>query len=70
MDVSLLPPLSSLLQHNLLRGALGHQRTDHTGEEDHHHHTVQHVIIDEIHSWRHFQAHAHHHHGNGTGSMG
>ena len=59
-----------LLNDNLLGSMLGHQGTDHTGEQDHHHHTIQHNVVDEVFTGTHFQTHAHHHHRDSTGSMG
>ena len=59
-----------LLNDNLLGSMFGHQGTDDTGEQDHHHHTIQHNVVDEVFTGTHFQTHTHHHHRNGTGSMG
>ena len=48
---------------------LRHQGTDDTGDKDHDHHTVKHVIVHQILSGGHFQSHAHHNHRDGTCSM-
>ena len=59
-----------LLDDDLLGSVLGHQRADHTGKEDHHHHTVEHDVVDEVFAGGHLQTHAHHHHRDGTGGVG
>ena len=62
--------MALLLQDNLLGGVLSHQSADDTGEEDHHDHTVEHIVVDKILTRGHFEAHAHHNHGDGTSRMG
>ena len=47
-----------------------HHRTDDTGKQNHHHHTVEHIVAHQIYARCHLQSHAYHHHCDGTGSMG
>ena len=62
--------VTSLGKDNLSRGVVGHQGRDDAGDKDHHHDTVEHVIVDKELSGSCFKTHAHHDHGDGTGSMG
>ena len=59
-----------LFEDDLLGSVVGHECTDDTGDENHHHHTVEHVVVHQIDSWCHFQSHAYHDHGDGASSVG
>ena len=62
--------VAALGEYNLLGGMLRHHRGNDTGDEDHHHNTIDHVAVGEIDARRHFETHAHHDHRDGTGRMG
>ena len=57
-------------ENNLSGTPVGKHRGDDAGAEYHHHHTVQHVIVDQIGVRTHQDIHSHHHHGDTAGSMG
>ena len=58
-----------LTNGDLLGSMFRHEGTDDTGKENHHHHTIQHIIAHEILTRSHLQTHAYHHHRDGTSSM-
>ena len=57
-------------QNNLLCGLLRSDARDDTGEENHDHHRVEHLCINQHQAVDLRQTHAHHHHGDGAGSVG
>ena len=58
-----------LLQDYLLGGMLCHQGTDDTSNENHDHHTIEHIIVHQILARSYLQSHSHHHHSDGTCRM-
>ena len=57
-------------KRNLLRRMFGYQRRDDTGKQNHEHHPIEQIIIDEVDTGGCFNLHSHHHHGNGASRMG
>ena len=59
-----------LAEDDLARGVVGHQRGDDAGDQNHDHHTVQHIVVGQRCLRPHHQSLAHHHHSDGTGGVG
>ena len=57
-------------EDNLSGTPVGEHRRDDAGAENHHHHTIQHVIVHQIGVRTHQEVHTHHHHGDTAGGMG
>ena len=62
--------LHLLAQQNPACRVLHHDRADDAREQNHHHHTVEHVGVYEIAAVVHLQVHAHHCHGYSAGGVG